>query len=649
MYNFVDLMNFEQRPYLSAESLNFDGVWLEEEIEGFRVVGVKGREILKGNIAENTHPVRDGATFVRRTYPPREIEVKYRLEADTPELFRDKYNKLNRLICKEQAVFYFNDEPDKYFIGTVSDSDDVDTGRNKIVSSFTIYCADPFKYAQTEKEFLASENADTGEIEAYIVNDGNLPVPIDFEITNFSDNGYLGIVSEYGAMQFGRSGTYTEQSTVYESKNLIKVADGNFNDWATSGGNYPSHYTYNGTSVKKDIYKESNGLWSLTGNQTAVASGKELTFYSNVSRGFRLKAIAKEVSVTGSTLKMSVDVYIEKTYNTWAYNLVKADSFILNIGGSDKYNAKTNWDLRRPTNSVKVISWTGDVPINSNGSCSIPISVKFVPGAGYNAYYPQTLSGSSTFVRAASSTASGTAGALALTANGSGTGWHGAKRYKALSSKSISFNLSAQIYVAGRPHEMGELIIGVLDESGNCICSVGVNQPTCDNSSTTFYGNIKNAWVKDIQVNQPTSNGWETIGVSKAGSQFTFTLKGQRYTINDDSLKNTKCAAVVISQGIYGGCTAMARMFVNSLLFTASDVPRAVYTQVANRWHSGDLIQIKGESGKYYLNKNYVPEDEIIGTQYFKAPPGVTTVRFYFSNNCTSKPTVVCKIREAYK
>ena len=94
-------------------------------------------------------------------------------------------------------------EPDKYFIGTKSNAGDVPEGRLNVTGEFSIYCCDPRKYSTVEKTFQASVN-DEGILEATIENDGNMAVPVNYEITHNHENGFIGIVSEHGAIQLGK-------------------------------------------------------------------------------------------------------------------------------------------------------------------------------------------------------------------------------------------------------------------------------------------------------------------------------------------------------------------------------------------------------------------------------------------------------------
>ena len=96
-------------------------------------------------------------------------------------------------ICK----IIFNDEPDKYFIGTKIGNSIPSPGSNSITGNIEIYCSDPFKYSDVLKEFIAEPN-DNGVLEVTVINDGSVSVPIDYEITHNAESGFIGVVSDKG-------------------------------------------------------------------------------------------------------------------------------------------------------------------------------------------------------------------------------------------------------------------------------------------------------------------------------------------------------------------------------------------------------------------------------------------------------------------
>lgn len=203
MYSFVDTTQYGTiTKTLPAEAVSVNGKYIENEIEGYHTLHVVGRELLESEVTDRQIGNADGSEFQSKRNVPRVITVTYVLSARTPELFRDKFNALNLILDQEQAKFIFNDEPDKYFIGTKSSISDVPAGRHNVTGSYDIYCADPYKHSVVEKTFSAATNSN-GVLEATIVNGGTEAVPVDYTITHKHENGYIGIVSEHGVIQLG--------------------------------------------------------------------------------------------------------------------------------------------------------------------------------------------------------------------------------------------------------------------------------------------------------------------------------------------------------------------------------------------------------------------------------------------------------------
>lgn len=62
----------------------------------------------------------------------------------------------------------------------------------------------------------------------------------------------------------------------------------------------------------------------------------------------------------------------------------------------------------------------------------------------------------------------------------------------------------------------------------------------------------------------------------------------------------------------------------------------------------GCTIRVDGESSKVYVDNVISMDDEVLGSTYFLAPPGETTVQIHCSEFSTPEPTVKAYIREAF-
>lgn len=169
MYKFIDTTEASESALLPSEALKINGEYIEDIVPGYRTLTVSGREALSPEIDAYETGVRDGSVLKSKRYPARTIIVQYQLIAESNEAFRVAYNKLARVLDVENAELIFNDEADKFFIGTPSAIGEVEPGRNAVIGEFEIFCADPFKYSTAIYEAMATYiPAVTEEGEEYV-------------------------------------------------------------------------------------------------------------------------------------------------------------------------------------------------------------------------------------------------------------------------------------------------------------------------------------------------------------------------------------------------------------------------------------------------------------------------------------------------
>lgn len=253
MYSFVDTIEGNGvSALLPAEALGVNGRYIENEIDGYRTLHVSGRELLESEINDIQIGYANGAMFQNKRNPVREITVTYRLMSKSAESFRQKFNVLSGILEQEEARLVFADEPDKYFIGTKSSIGEVQGGQLNVIGDFTFYCCDPYKHSTVEKTFPASLNSD-GIMEATVVNNGTTDVPISYEITHNHENGYIGIVSEHGAMQYGYvdelDGEVQQKSQVLVNYQKTSDYDAMTNGEGILTDNFPRNGTFKPVSL----------------------------------------------------------------------------------------------------------------------------------------------------------------------------------------------------------------------------------------------------------------------------------------------------------------------------------------------------------------------------------------------------------------
>ncbi len=143
--------------------------------------------------------MRRGSEFEYITYKHKIIPMPFEISGDILE----KYDKLcAALNVDEPKELIFSSVPDRMFYAVPSG--DFDFEQISVFGSGTInwIVVDGLAHSTTEKTFQASENV-SGVLEATITNSGTESVPVSYDITHNHENGFIGIVSEYGILQYG--------------------------------------------------------------------------------------------------------------------------------------------------------------------------------------------------------------------------------------------------------------------------------------------------------------------------------------------------------------------------------------------------------------------------------------------------------------
>ena len=163
MYKFVDTIEVSDGANLPSEALKINGEYIENLIPGYRTLNVSGREALSPELSHYETGTRDGSVRKSKRYPARTIIVTYQIIAESNTAFRNAYNTLASILDVEDAELIFDDEPDKFFIGTPYSIGEVEPGSNAVTAEFEIICEDPFKYSVQEYEVAPIKTTETDE------------------------------------------------------------------------------------------------------------------------------------------------------------------------------------------------------------------------------------------------------------------------------------------------------------------------------------------------------------------------------------------------------------------------------------------------------------------------------------------------------
>lgn len=416
-----------------------------------------------------------------------------------------EYNQLMAILnVAEPKELRFSSLPNITFQAIPSGNIDYDklTRRNgKGTINFII--ADGLAHSKTTRTFEFSKN-EQGTLEAEIINEGSEEVAVSYEIKLKKESGFVGIVSEYGAMQFGK---YDESDGYMDRKNVTVVSNqkGDFANWTDGTKNY----------------ENTNKI--ITTQMTA-----------DTSYGGRLGLLPNSFTTSGTS-------------------------------GAYQYGAVKEYTL------------------------SNPISQWYI------------------WARA----------------------W----------------------FETGFMGQTGAWCLTVLDESNHLIAGMAIEKDdTVGNTANVRFlmgdGSGGSRTVKTISFTPSywlPPNPYGTQGRDKNSNMFDLVKEKDRvqffwyggyYPFYDSRLANVKAKKIQFFVGQYAGRNTTDRKVTHHYLndFTFQELHVDYWKDVPNRYSSGSVINIDGEKVQIKVNNQIRLDDEVLGTTYFKVPPGKTKVQLILSS-----------------
>ena len=199
IYRFRDTIERAMRDGYPAEALNFNGIYFEDEIEGYQTLAVTGRESLEAEIDTIETSAMHGARFRSSRYLPRVITVRYKLRSKNASDLIEKYNRLNYLLGTEEAKLIFRDEPDKFWTGTRRNLTPPEVGMLTTTGEIEFLCADPFKYSVREYEAAATDNRIS------VRYNGTQPNPPRFRVLAHGDIAFVELLKDMARVAVGEN------------------------------------------------------------------------------------------------------------------------------------------------------------------------------------------------------------------------------------------------------------------------------------------------------------------------------------------------------------------------------------------------------------------------------------------------------------
>lgn len=417
----------------------------------------------------------------------------------------EDYNQLLRILnVKEPKELRFSSRPNIVFYAIPSGKMEYDKiTRNAGKGAIEFIISDGLGHSTVTRSFNFTKN-NFGVYEAEIVNDGSEDAYVSYEIKLKKESGFVGIASEYGAMQFGK---YDESDGYMDKKNVTVLSNqkGDFANWTDGTINYENTRKIITTQMSADTsFGGRLGLlpssFKTSGTSGALQYGavKEYTLSDPISQWYIWARAWFETGLMGQT-------------GAWCLTVLDESNHLI-----------------------------AGMAIEKDDTVGNTANVRFLMGDG---------SGGSRTV------------------------------------KTIPFTPS--YWIPPNP-----------------------------------YGSEGRA---------TNSNMFDLV---KEKDRVQFFWYGGYYPYYDSRLANVKAKKIQFFVGQYAGRNTTDRLVTHHYLndFSFYQLHVDYWKDVPNRYPSGSTIAIDGEKGQIKVNNQIRLDDEILGTTYFKVPPGKTKVQLMLSS-----------------
>lgn len=682
MYNFIDVTEVSEGNLLPSEALKLNSEYIENLIPGYRTLAVSGREALSPELSTYESGVRDGSSLLNRRYPARTIVVKYQLMAETSEAFREAYNQLGKILNVENAEMIFNDEPDKFYIGTPSLIDEVDPGTNAVVGEIEFLCLDPFKYSVVEYEAEPSLDESSvlidynGTYKSFPVLEADFfsekDVADDGEtagtLTGSGDCGYVAFFTEdEKIIQLGNPNEEDIEEAYAKSQTLMNQTFLSSTAWGTTA---KSLWGVNNGTVLPTSIKQLGSVAMKVASYTPPPSPTTTTatilnkakttvsaptfYYTIKAKTTSRNATSVKVSLTITTSLGSSGSYFGRGYGlrgsvyiggSWHNITIKnTSSYWKGKSGHTVSMAVTVSGLSGTTSSISGIKFkvTRTDSLGTAGTLK-ETSCKSLPVSTYIASVPETYY-------------------LAASSYGSASGaWHGPSITRTLPADAAG-DIGAQNFTLTYKQKMsisssgtgqlGAFQVQVVGTNGEKIAGVRIYKNTSGKSGRLVLY-IDGAQVYTGSLDLSYNNKYfgakessvQTSTISKSGSKITFSIGGVKKTFTDSGVSAAKARKVTFTFEQYSTKSALSynglyrAKFVKNNCETEKDIP--------NKFSADDVIEADCKNGDIRLNGILSPQLGALGNDWegFYLTPGLNQIGISYSEWVPAEYAPAFKVR----
>ena len=687
MYDFIDVTEVSEGLSLPSEALKINGEYIENQISGYRTLTVEGREALSPEILSFETGSRDGSVLKGKRYPARVIRITYQLVAGSNEEFRNAYNKLASILNVTNAELVFNDETDKYFIGTPSLMGEVPPGKNSVVGEFEITCLDPFKYSLMEYEAVPDLDDSCilldyqgtyksfPKLEAAFYNEDESSEDGETtqELTGAGDCGFVAFFTEdEKIIQLGDPDEADKEKTYDSSQTLVNQKFDGANKWGSSAKSLWS--MNNGATSANNTTQTGSltmGVASYEKAEQTYSSGTLLKVTSKANQPyFHYVVTAKMTSRTANSAKITVMI---------SARLDNSESYF-----GKGYILKAFVQLGGTTKSVVLKStserWEGTTEHKRSVEFTVTgltAAEKTITGIKFYTQRPDSTGGTagivnetacSNFTIAAKATDVPDTYYLTPSNYGTGSSWHGASITRAIpadnsgevGAKNFTFTYAQKMCIGSGSSATSQygsfqvMLWTTISGKKSIIAGIGVYKNAQGNTAKLFHDiNDKQILCGNVSMahNNKTFQPSTTITIKKNGEQVEFKYgDGSSFQYKDAAIKDVAVTHITFTFSQHSSKEALEYNGLCWAKFVKNNCE--AWKDIPNKFSANDVIEADCRTGAILLNGLDASAYGALGNDWegFFLTPGLNRIGFAYSDWVAKDhaPSFKVKYREVF-
>lgn len=686
MYNFIDVTEVSESVVLPSEALSINGEYIENLISGYRTLNVSGREALSPDVETYSTGIRDGSKIKNKRYPERIIVVTYQLKAESNEAFREAYNQLGKILNVKNAELIFNDEQDKFFIGTPCIIGAVEPGKNAVVGEFKIVCTDPFKYSVIEYE--AEPDLDNGSVlldyngtyksyptlvaEFFNENEASEDGETEVALTGSGDCGYVAFFNEdEKIIQLGDpeeadgENAYAKSQTLVNSTFTQKTSWGSAakNQWAVNSGITSSSAVEQAGSLGMGVASYTTPATPATTSgriiTTVSTSGAPHIHYHVTAKAFNRTASTVKVTFTITSSLANTDSYFGRGYG------LTGSIYIGGAWHDVRLKSVTAYWKGKTGHTVNLTVTVSGLSSTTTALTGIKFKVTRIDNLGTAGLLDEKACNNLTISQYES--ASPDTYYLTASSYGSGPNWHGpsitrtipADAAGVVGASNFTLTYSQKMSIgngSGAASQLGAFQVLLVSGSGTSrkiVAGVNVYKGSSGKQAKLrFYMNGAVAETMDIDLSYSNKyfNSSKSSTITKSGQTVSFNIGGVQKTYRNSDIATVAVTQVIFTFSQFGTKTPLSynglywAKLVKNNCDTWKDIP--------NKFSANDVVKADCGKGEIFLNGVLTPSLGALGNDWedFYLTPGLNQIGYSYSEWVAAgyAPTVKIRYREVF-